>query len=234
MSADATERALELLAASEGVLATSPTPTRSSVRSAHHLLDESLSRLGAEAGSAHESLRAKARRVRRALRAERRRRVFRWLTARASLRVALVTAAILVASAAIVWYRERANLLRGVSPVLSSEWARCEPKRGQCGGFATRIAFHTHEQLEPHVQYDLGRVRSVHSLLVQNRRDAQQDRAVPLVASVSLDGSTFREVARQSYWFELWKAEFAPVEARYFRLTVARVSILHLERVELR
>jgi hypothetical protein len=87
MSADATERALELLAASDGILATSPTPSRASVRSAHHLLDESLSRLGAEAGSAHESLRAKARRVRSALRVERRRRVFRWLTARASLRV---------------------------------------------------------------------------------------------------------------------------------------------------
>jgi hypothetical protein len=84
------------------------------------------------------------------------------------------------------------------------------------------------------VAYDLGGVRSVHSLLVQNRRDAHQDRAVPLVASVSVDGVTFREVARQSYWFELWKADFAPVEARYFRLSVARVSILHLERVELR
>jgi hypothetical protein len=234
MSDDATERALELLAASDGILATSPTPSRASVRSAHTLLDESLSRLGAGAGSAHESLRAKARRVRSALRVERRRRVLRWLTARASLRMVLVTAAILVASAGVVWYRERSNLLRGVSPVLSSEWARCDPQRGQCRGFSTRILFHTHEQLEPHVQYDLGGVRSVHSLLVQNRRDAHQDRAVPLVASVSVDGVTFREVARQSYWFELWKADFAPVEARYFRLSVARVSILHLERVELR
>lgn len=233
MSDDATERAIELLAASDGVLSTSPSPSRASVRSAHRLLDESLSELGAEAGSVHETLRAKARRVRSALRAERRRRVWRWLTARAWLRIALVTAALLAASAAAVWYQERSNLLRGIPPRLSSEWARCEPKRGQCGGFATRILFHTNEQLEPYVEYDLGRVRRVQTLLVKNRSDALQERAVPLVASVSLDGVNFREVARQSYWFETWKTEFAPVEARYFRLTVARVSILHLEDVEL-
>ncbi len=234
MSDDSTARAIELLAASDGVLATSPTPSRDSVRSAHRLLDESLARLGAETSVTPESLRAKAFRVRSVLRAERRRRVWRWVRARTPQRVLLVVLALLAAAGAVGWLRERSNLLHGVSPRLSSEWARCEPKRGRCGGFATRILFHTHEELEPYVQYDLGGVRRVHSLFVRNRSDALQDRAVPLVASVSLDGVSFREVARQGYWFETWKTEFAPVEARYFRLTVARVSILHLERVELR
>lgn len=234
MSDDRMARAIELLAASDGVLANSPTPSRGSVRSAHRLLDESLARLGAEASETHESLRSKASRVRRALRAERRRRIWGWARTRTPQRVLFVVVALLVAAAALRWQRERSNLLHGVSPRLSSEWARCEPSPGRCGGFATRILFHTQEQLDPYVQYDLGGVHRVHALLVRNRSDALQDRAVPLVASVSLDGVNFREVARQSYWFETWKTEFAPVEARYFRLHVARVSILHLERVELR
>jgi len=231
---DAARRALKLLAASEGVLATTPSPSRESVRSAHRFLDESLTELGVEARLPRATVREKARRVRAALRAERRQRLAGWLRARASWRVLLALACVVAALSAAVWYRAASNLLLGATPVLSSEWARCEPERGLCGGFSTRILFHTHEQPEPWVQYDLGRVRRVRALVVRNRSDALQDRAVPLVASVSTDGVHFREVARQGYWFQTWRAAFSPVDARYFRLTVARTSILHLERVELR
>jgi hypothetical protein len=91
--------------------------------------------------------------------------------------------------------------------------------------------FHTGEEHDPWLEIDLGAVHSISGLDVRNRTDCCAERALPLVAEVSLDHVNFREVARQPKEFLNWKASFEPVQARWVKLHVPRRSILHLARV---
>ena len=98
--------------------------------------------------------------------------------------------------------------------------------------FSANIMFHTNEELNPWFEVDLGRPKSVRSLYVKNRADCCQDRAVPLLAEVSTDRSNWRQVARSDTSFAVWGPTFPPVQARYVRLRVPRLTALHLEHVK--
>ncbi len=114
----------------------------------------------------------------------------------------------------------------------SSTWARCEPKKRQCGGIHdTGIFFHTLDDASPWLEIDLGAPKRFSSLTVKNRDDCCGDRAVPLIVEVGPDATTWTEVARQDAEFTTWNPKFAPTEARYVRLRVARKSWLHLAQV---
>lgn len=114
----------------------------------------------------------------------------------------------------------------------SSAWAQCNPKKRVCGGIAdTGIFFHTQEDASPWVELDLGAPRRFSSLTVKNRADCCGDRAVPLIVEAGPDGASWTEVTRQTEQFTTWAPVFAPHEARYVRLRVARKSWLHLETV---
>jgi hypothetical protein len=98
--------------------------------------------------------------------------------------------------------------------------------------FSANIMFHTNEELNPWFEIDLGRPQLVRSLYVKNRADCCQERAVPLLAEVSIDQSNWRQVARRDESFALWEPTFPPVRARYLRLRVPRFTALHLEQVK--
>lgn len=129
------------------------------------------------------------------------------------------------------WNQLRPNLATGKAWRTSSTRYVCEPAIGLCGGKSTAIFFHTNEEPNPWIEYDLGTVMRFSRVYVRNRNDAAPDRAIPLVVEVSSDRDHWKTRARQRETFTTWTAKFAPVWARYVRLRVARRSLLHLEEV---
>jgi hypothetical protein len=115
----------------------------------------------------------------------------------------------------------------------SSTWGRCDPRAGRCGSVRTHIFFHTKEDASPWIEYDLGVPRDVSRVVVRNRTDSVPDRAIPLLIEVSDDQKGYREVARRTTSFRVWRAEFPRQRARYVRLRVPRRTWLHLERVSI-
>lgn len=134
--------------------------------------------------------------------------------------------------AAIALRPEKPNLVAGKPWTTSSSALECHPAKLECGGVRTRIFFHTRDEQDPWLRYDLGTKTAFSSMRIENRQDSEGARAVPLVVEVGDDGSHFREIARRDSDFSTWKPSFPTVTARYVRLRVARKSILHLEEVD--
>ncbi len=99
-------------------------------------------------------------------------------------------------------------------------------------GYTAKILFHTNEEMNPWFEIDLGTRETVKALMVKNRADSNQDRAIPLIAEVSDDQSTWHEVARRDASFSIWELKFPPRKTRFVRLRVPRVTALHLEEVK--
>ena len=93
--------------------------------------------------------------------------------------------------------------------------------------------FHTQEEKEPTVSFDLGVVKSISRVRVDNRKDCCTERAFPLVVEVSEDQGHWQAVARQDAVFTSWRATFTPVKARWLRLRVEKTTFLHLARVRI-
>jgi len=232
------EKATWLGAQAGGALELSAVPSREQLRAARALYLEALGRL--DAGAPTSAPRTRIKDLARALerRLARERRAVFWARLREHRR-RLVTAARVAAGLLAVWLgvsvwqsRFHRDLLAGRAFTTSSTWARCEPEKGRCAGAPTHIAFHTNEEPDPFVIYDLGRESWLGRVEVTNRRDNNLGmRAVPLSVQVSVDGVTFREIARRDYWFDVWRADVGKTRARYLKLTVPRRTILHLERV---
>ena len=237
------ERAAQLAAEADAVLELTATPARHQLRVARRQYIEALDALGSlddeaspvssHSSSSRELSRRVSRLLARARRAEIRRRLrahLRQIVYGAGLACGLASAALL---ATWLWRHAHPDVLRGRAFRTSSEWARCEPEKRRCAGTPTAIFFHTNEEPEPFIVYDLGQVRSLRRVDVTNRRDNDLAmRAVPLALQASLDGLTWHQLARRDYWFDVWRAEFPSARARYLKLAVARRSILHLERVQ--
>jgi len=122
------------------------------------------------------------------------------------------------------------NLVAGKPFTVSSSWTGCATDP-MCDGL---LLFHTNSEYEPSVTYDLLAPTRVHQVEVTNRPDCCGDRVIPLVVEVSLDRKQWTEVARKADEFSTWTASFPSRTARYVRLKVARVSVLHLKNVEVR
>ena len=101
-------------------------------------------------------------------------------------------------------------------------------------GAPSAVLFHTQEEQDPWLEFDLGKPVEFSRVEVQNRSDCCDERAVPLVIEVSDDGAKWREVARKAELFNLWNADFSKVKARYVRARVLARTFLHLERVSVR
>jgi hypothetical protein len=94
--------------------------------------------------------------------------------------------------------------------------------------------FHTNSQNNPWVEVDLGAQKAIKRIEVTNRGDCCQERAVPLVAEVSADATHWREVARQDKEFTTWTATFPRTVARYVRLRIPGLGMLHLKGIVVR
>jgi hypothetical protein len=98
--------------------------------------------------------------------------------------------------------------------------------------YEAKMLFHTSEEMNPWFEIDLGRPNSISRLYIKNRTDCCLERAVPLLVQVSNDRSIWKQVARSDSPFKIWEPTFSPVEARYVRLTVPRISMLHFDQVK--
>lgn len=96
------------------------------------------------------------------------------------------------------------------------------------------LLFHTNPDNDPWVEFDLGAPKPVHRIEVTNRSSCCSERAVPLIAEVSLDRLRWTKVAERKENFDSWTETFPSQPARYVRLRVGRPSTLHLEKVVVR
>jgi hypothetical protein len=158
--------------------------------------------------------------------------------AKSRLEVAMGLLGLIILVAAVHWADRRIpnvgpDIAAGKVRTQSSTWAVCQPEKGTCGGFPTRIAFHTNEENNPWYQIDLGEETPFSKVWIRNRSDMSQIRAIPLVVETSLDGMTFKQVARKDEKFSEWTAQFPEEKSRFVRLRVDRKSVLHLEDVRI-
>ena len=112
-----------------------------------------------------------------------------------------------------------------------AEWGR-DPK-GLVDGNKAELGFHTIEGANQNATIDLGRVQTVSRVVVYNRVECCQERAVPLRIEVANDGKHYRKVAERDEPFGLtWTADFPSTKARYIRLTNLNTTYFHLTEVE--
>ena len=98
----------------------------------------------------------------------------------------------------------------------------------------TGFFFHTAEgDRSPWIEFDLGEVRRVSSVLVENRVDCCRERVVPLVIEVAQQQHQWHVVARTNDLFSDWRASFDSVDARWVRLRKPKSGFLHLYRVRI-
>jgi hypothetical protein len=136
----------------------------------------------------------------------------------------------------IVSAREReADLAPRATWTISSTYPSggCKSPEQRCAGGESYF-FHTGNEANPWIQFDLGRDRRISSVEVENRLDCCADRAMPLVFEVSTDQKRWTEVGRVTREFSTYRQRFKAVKTRYVRLRVAQPSaILHLSRVRI-
>lgn len=151
-----------------------------------------------------------------------------WLWLKRLLRLLLVLLPVALGVAVLL---HKPDLAKGKPWRTSSEEYKCYPNRLECGGKTTDILFHTKTEESPWFEYDFGVALAFSSLVVRNRSDFGPERAIPLIVELSNDGKEYREVARRSEPFIVWRPSFTTERARYLRLRVPRQTMLHLEAV---
>ncbi|MBN1607164.1 MAG: discoidin domain-containing protein [Polyangiaceae bacterium] len=140
--------------------------------------------------------------------------------------------------AAVVWLQhvrwKKSDLALNKPATASSYYGKYTDASGAVDGDLWGIGFHTNNDDHPWLRVDLGAVHKIRQVIAYNADHCCFDRAVPLIVEVSTDGKVYKQVARRKRPFGEWRANFAPVDARYVKLTVDRVSMLHLSEVEVR
>lgn len=153
-----------------------------------------------------------------------------WLKLKRVAHVLLVLLPVaLVVAGAFLW-PER-NLARGVPWQTSSSEFECHPEKSECGGAVTDIFFHTKLEESPWLEYDFGKPTAFSGVKIRNRSDYRPELAVPLVVEASDDHKSYRELARRTEVFSIWRARFATEHARYLRVRALNKTWLHLEEV---
>ena len=123
------------------------------------------------------------------------------------------------------------DLAEGKRWVASSAWGTFPASGVMSGEAPIDGRFHTIEEQEPWVQLDLGELRSVHAVRVENRTNCCKERALPLIFELSVDGRAWKRVAYRRVLFDTYTQSFAATDARYVRLRVDRRTSLHLRRI---
>jgi hypothetical protein len=149
------------------------------------------------------------------------------------LRLGVLALLVLVGVVGALHWRDARELAAG------KPWTASSFNGGGCASPAQRCAespsffFHTTEEANPWVEFDLGEPRSISRARVENRRDCCTDRAVPLTIEVSTNHKDWKTVARQAEDFTTWDVGFGSVAARWVRLRTQRKTYLHLAEVRI-
>jgi hypothetical protein len=94
------------------------------------------------------------------------------------------------------------------------------------------LGFHTQSDGQQWVVIDLGSVRKFDRVVVYNRSDCCQDRAVPLRLEVSKDNENFTFLREWREISDKWTAKGLRAEGRYVRLLNTPPNFFHLAEVE--
>jgi len=131
------------------------------------------------------------------------------------------------------WMVELDNIARGKPWTISSVYPMgCRSPSQKCME-SPSFFFHTQEQQNPWIEFDLGTPQTFSSLKIKNREDCCSDRAVPLIVEVSSDGKKWKQLARKNEVFSTWQPEFPTAEGRWVRLRVAKKTMLHFVSVDI-
>ncbi len=132
-------------------------------------------------------------------------------------------------------HRRSHDLAERASFTTSSRYPQggCESPKQTCAG-GENYFFHTSQESDPWIVFDLGKVRHVSGIEIDNRLDCCSERAVPLAVAVSTDKKNWKEVARKTSEFTNWRQSFDTERARYVKIHIPLPSaILHLSRVRI-
>lgn len=99
-------------------------------------------------------------------------------------------------------------------------------------GDRTNLGFHTDTGPNQWVTIDLGSPKSISKVVVYNRVECCQERAVPLRLEVSDDNVNYRKVVDRTEEFDVWTAKGLDVTGRYVRLRHLGSNFLHFAEVE--
>jgi hypothetical protein len=94
------------------------------------------------------------------------------------------------------------------------------------------LGFHTLEGAQQWVVIDLGKICKIKKIVVYNRSDGYEERAVPLKVEVSKDNQNYTQVAERKETFDKWTARRLHAEARYIRMKNTPPNFFHLGEVE--
>jgi hypothetical protein len=109
----------------------------------------------------------------------------------------------------------------------------CRSPQQHCPG-GEGYFFHTNQETNPWVMFDLHREREVSGVEIDNRLDCCLDRASSLVVEVSNDQRRWKEVVRHTGEFMTLRRHFKTVKARYVRILIPQQNaILHLSQVRI-
>ncbi len=153
----------------------------------------------------------------------------RWLRLTAAI-------VIVILGSRAIWHKvtDRRNLAlyKGVSISSMDTQVGADPK-GLVDGDLYRLGFHTASAPNQTATVDLGVPQQISRIVVYNRSDCCQERAVPLRVEISEDGKTYRPVTERKEPFPVsFTVDFAKTKARYVRLTALQNTVFHLNEVE--
>jgi hypothetical protein len=95
------------------------------------------------------------------------------------------------------------------------------------------LGFHTQEGGQQWAVIDLGKVQKFDKIVVYNRADGFEERAVPIKIEVGNDNVTYHQVAERKEVFDKWTVKGLHAEARYVRLKNTPPNYFHLGEVEI-
>jgi len=155
-------------------------------------------------------------------------------------RVARITAAIVVVGGAVAMLlsllagqMKKPNIALKKKVTTSSLFASAgRDTRLLVDGDTTNLGFHTECRPNQTVTVDLGASHPISSVVVYNRADCCQERAVPLVLEVSADNRKFDKVKEQREQFDKWVVDGVDKKARYVRITNTSNNCFHLSELE--
>jgi hypothetical protein len=99
-------------------------------------------------------------------------------------------------------------------------------------GDRENLGFHTESGGQQWVVIDLESIRKFNKVVVYNRTDGFQERAVPIKLEVSKDNKNFTFLRERKETFEKWTARGLHAEGRYLRLLNTPPNYFHLAEVE--
>jgi len=92
------------------------------------------------------------------------------------------------------------------------------------------LFFHTKDSHNPWLEIDLGGEHVIRAVLVENRADCCQERALPLNVEI-WDGSNWQLIAQRRAAFSVWKYDVGPVRSKRIRFLHPGNGFLHLKRI---